>query len=182
MKYISAVLLLLFLSSISTIAAAEAVKPFSIGLGTYASVIAYDDSRYEDDEFSGFSLSFGYAISDQVALRGSYFSLEHDDFSEIESRGFELLGYLGSGLATQGFKAYIGGGLFRDKWELGSYDKTFDGLQLNGGIGYNWESVSLDFILGIRDATDYEDFLNQSTFVEVSAAAASGSLLLSYRF
>lgn len=184
MKHVSAFLLLIPLSlNVNIASAAEAVKPFTIGIGTYASTIAYDDSLLKDDELSGLSLSFGYAVSDQFAFRGSYFSLEHDDFSDLESKGIDLLGYFGTGLATHGFKAYIGGGFFSDKWQLGPVSETFDGLQLSGGIGYNWDSVSLDFILGIRDASDYEDFANQAfPFNPVSAVAMSGSLLLSYRF
>ena len=115
-------------------------KPFSLGIGTYRSVIATDNSFYADDELSGLAFTFGYALSDNVAFRGTYFSLEHDDFSEIESTGIDLLAYFGTGLASEGFKAYIGGGLFTDKWEVGYFSETFDGLQLNGGLGYNWES------------------------------------------
>ena len=182
MRY--AALLIFLLSSFNTTAASagEAEKPFSIGIGTYRTVIAYDNSLYDDQELSGFSLSFAYAVSDMLALRGTWFSLEHDDFSDIESTGYDLLAHLGTGLATHGFKAYIGAGLFSDKWESGAVSKTFDGLQLSGGIGYNWDSVSLDFILGIRDASDYEAFVNQGIFTDVSAAVVSGSLLLSYRF
>jgi hypothetical protein len=184
MRHVSAFLLLISLSSNAHIAtAAEAVKPFTIGIGSYVSTIAYDNSLIKDDDLSGFSLSFGYAVSDQFALRGSYFSLEHDDLSDLESKGIDLLGYLGTGLATHGFKAYVGGGYFSDEWELGPVSERFNGLQLSGGIGYNWSSVSLDFILGIRDASDYEDFVNQAfPFNPVSAVAVSGSLLLSYRF
>lgn len=184
MKYFTPLLLLITLSFDAFAGADGGVeKPFTVGIGTYRSVIAYDNSLFQDDELSGYAFSFGYAASDQFAFRGTIFSLEHDDFSDIDSAGYDLLAYLGTGLATQGFKAYIGGGLFSDKWEVGSFSKTFNGLQLSGGIGYNWDSVSLDFILGIRDASDYEDFINQSLiFSQVSAAAVSGSLLLSYRF
>jgi hypothetical protein len=184
MKQIPAFLLLVSLSLNANItAAAETVKPFTIGIGTYASTIAYDDSRVQDDDLSGFALSFGYAVSDQFAFRGNYFSLEHDDLSDLESKGIDLLGYLGTGLATPGFKAYVGGGFFSDKWELGPVSETFNGLQLSGGIGYNWNSVSLDFLLNIRDASEYEDYVNRALpFNPVSAAAVSGALLISYRF
>ena len=184
MKQVPAFLLLISLSLSANIAgAAEAVKPFTIGIGTYASTIACDSSLLKDDGLSGLSLSLGYAVSDQFAFRGSYFSLEHDDLSDLESKGLDLLGYLGTGLATHGFKACIGGGFFSDKWQLGPASEAFDGLQLSGGIGYNWDSVSLDFILGIRDASDYEDLVNRAfPFNPVSAVAVSGSLLLSYRF
>lgn len=184
MKQILSLLLLLSLSVTANAGSDNAgMKPFTIGIGTYQSVIAYDNALVGDDELAGISLSFGYAISDQFAFRGTYFSLEHDDFSDVESKGFDLLAHLGTGLATHGFKAYIGGGFFSDKWQGSFNSETFSGLQLSGGIGYNWDSISLDFILGLRDASDYEDFVNRNSFFnDVSAAAVTGSLLLSYRF
>ena len=161
----------------------EINKPLTIGIATYKSVISFDNPYYytEDDELSGFALSLGYAMSDQFALRGTYFFLEHDDFSDIESSGFDLLGYIGVGLASPGLKAYVGGGLFRDEWELGSFDKTFDGLQLNGGVGYNWDAVALEFVLGLRDASDYEDFVNEIFATGFDATAVTYSLMLSVR-
>lgn len=178
------VLSLLFLSSNAFSATgSDLSRPFSIGVGTYASIIAYDESTLKDDEFSGLALSFTYAFSDQFAARATLFSLEHDDISNLDSKGYDILGYFGTGLATLGFKAYVGGGIFRDKWESGSYSKTFNGLQLSGGIGYNWDVVSLDFVLGLRGANDYEDAINNTPFYsDVSAAAVSSSLLLSVRF
>ena len=184
MKYLP-VLSTLFVLSSSAIADStdDVSKPFNIGIGTYASVIAYDDATLKDDKFSGGALSFTYAFTDQYAARATLFSLEHDDFSDITSKGYDLLGYLGTGLATHGFKAYVGGGFFKDKWELGSYSESFSGLQLSGGIGYNWDYVSLELVLGLRSAKDYEDSINNSIFYsDVSAAAVSNSLLLSARF
>ena len=156
-------------------------KRFSLGFGTYATVIAYDDSRLANDELSGISLSFAYALSDVLSLRGSYFSQDHDDTSSLENTGFDFLGHVGLNMGSPGFKAYIGGGIFSEEWESGSLSHTFNGLQLSGGIGYNWESVALDFILNLRDASDYENHVN-NLFVNANAAAASGSLLLSFRF
>jgi hypothetical protein len=176
MKYITLILLFISLSLNSNIAtAADVVKPFSIGIGSYASTIAYDNTLLDDVDFRGGALSFAYAISDQFAIRAILFSQEDADNSNLESKGFDLLGYLGTGLAIHGFKAYVGGGYFSDEWELGAISERFNGLQLSGGLGYNWDYLSLDFILNIRDASDYEVF-------DIDAAAVSGSLLLSYRF
>ena len=162
---------------------ASAMKPFSIGAGLYRSVISLDVPGAVNDEYSGIGLTFGYAVSDNISLRGTYFSLEHDDLSALESKGIDLLAYVGTGLATQGFKAYIGGGYFKDSQEISGFSESFSGLQLSGGLGYNWESVSLDLIIGIRDSGDYEDFYNSIPPVtNDSITVASGSLLLSYRF
>ena len=181
MKYLSFFLLSLFLSF--NIHADEYIdKPFSLGVGIYRSVVAVDEPFYENDELSGIGFSLGYAISNEFALRGTFFSLEHDDFSALDSTGYDITGHVGINLASYGFKAYIGGGIFKDKWQVTGFSKSFSGLQLNGGLGYNWESVSLDFILGIRDAGDYEDFVNEVFGDNVSASAVTGMLLLSARF
>jgi hypothetical protein len=183
MKYLFALLPLLILSSNAIAEPDEAVdKRFSVGIGTYAAKIAYDNSNISDDDFSGGALSFAYAFTDQFALRATFFSLEHNDFSDLKSKGYDLLAYLGTGLATHGFKAYIGGGLFRDKEEFGTYDKIFNGLQLSGGIGYNWDPVSLDLVIGIRDSSDYENFVNTIPGMDISATVVSSSLILSARF
>ena len=52
---------------------------------------------------------------------------------------------------------------------------------MNGGLGYNWEVVALDFVLGIRGTSDYEDSL-QDAGISSDVTAVSGSLILSARF
>lgn len=172
---------LIMLLSLNT-KAEDLEKKFNVGLGTYALKIAYDDVNALDDDLSGFSISVLYAVSDQFALRGQYYLLEHDDVSSLDDTGIDLVAYFGTGLATHGFKAYIGGGLFNETWELSGFEESFSGLQINGGIGYNWDVVALDFVLGIRDPSDYEDFIQRALLINVDAAAISGSLILSARF
>lgn len=171
--------LIILLTSLNT-HALENEKRFSAGIGTYALNLSYNNAS--DDEFSGFGLSAVYAFTDQFAIRGEYYSLEHDQLSTLDVSGIDLVAYLGTGLATQGFKAYIGGGLFNETWEIGFFEEKFSGLQINGGIGYNWDAVALDFVLGIRDSGDYEDFIFRSLSVTTDATAVSGSLILSARF
>jgi len=185
MKHISSILLL-FIFSFSAHADFNGYdyveKPFSIGIGTYASKIIAEDDSVVDAEFGGVALTITYVFSDHFSLRGNYFSLEEDTFSNLESKGFDLLAYLGTGMANQGFKAYIGGGVFKDKWTGSANSKSFNGLQLSGGFGYNWESVSLDFLINLRDASDYDDYFNEGVTNKSDVGAASGALLLSYRF
>ncbi|KGJ92193.1 outer membrane beta-barrel protein [Thalassotalea sp. ND16A] len=154
------------------------VKHWNVGVGTYALVI--DDEDEGDDDFTGFGLSATYAFSDKVAIRGEYYSLEHDDESKLEVSGFDLVAYYGTNLMSPGFKAYIGGGVYSESLEYSSFDvdEDFSGVQLNGGIGYNWEMVSLDFVLGLRSVGDYEDFAGDSA----DLSAATSSLIISARF
>lgn len=176
--------ILAFLITLTSLnAKAEGIdKKFNVGIGTYALRVAYDTPYVLDDDLGGIGVSLLYAVSDQFALRGEYYTLDHDDVSGLDDTGIDLVAYFGTGLATHGFKAYIGGGLFNETWELSGYDESFSGLQINGGIGYNWDVVALDFVLGIRDPNDYEDFIQRSLFINVDAAAVSGSLILSARF
>ncbi len=155
-------------------------KKFSVGIGTYGLVIVNNSNVFDDDRLSGFGISGQYAVSDMFALRATYFVLDHDDFSNIDDTGFDFVAYFGTGLMTEGFKIYGGGGVFTESWETAGADQSFNGLQLSGGLGYNWESVALDFVLSLRDKSDYQDILVGSG-VSVDGAA-SGSLSLSARF
>lgn len=153
-------------------------KHWQVGLGFYSTAISYETTS--DDKFSGGAISGTYAVSDNLAFRGTIFSLENDDFSEFESSGFDLVVYGGMGLLTQGFKIYGGGGLFKDTWEIFGFEEDFSGLQLSGGLGYNWEAVAIDFVIGIRDVSDYDDFV--STVGSTAEAAVSSNLSVSFRF
>jgi hypothetical protein len=156
----------------------EQEKKFTIGLGTYALNVSFDNAPAgtPDDKAYGAGISVSYAFTDNFSIRGEYYSLEHDQFSFLDISGIDVVAYFGTNLASQGFKAYIGGGFFSETWEGGIIELDASGLQLNGGIGYNWSSVALDLVVGIRDPSDYEDI------VGLDAIAASGSLILSARF
>ena len=154
-------------------------KHWQIGLGKYDNIILFDESN--TDEFSGEAISVTYAVSDNLAFRGTIFSLEHDDFSGLDSSGYDLVIYGGTGLLTQGFKIYGGGGLYKDTWEVtGFEDESFSGLQLNGGLGYNWDAVAFDFVFGFRQVNDYDDLAN--TVGSSADAATSSNLSVSFRF
>jgi len=184
MKKSSIVFVLLLISANAVADSGEPVaKPFSIGIGTYADTVSFDRT-FQDDKYRGLALSAGYVISNSFALRGTFFSLKDDASSDAKYKGFDLVAHLGTGLATEGLKAYIGGGLFKSSLKITgtTIDESFTGLQLNGGIGYNWESVSLDLIIGIRDSSDYERLVNKTAGSDVTTAEVSGSLLLSARF
>lgn len=184
MKLLSQIALISITSLLSlTIQAEEMEKKFNVGIGTYALSISYDNaSSGADDELGGLGLSASYSFTDKFSIRGGYYSLEHDDFSSLDATGMDLTAYFGTGLASQGFKAYIGGGIFSETWDANGFEEDFSGLQLSGGIGYNWNVMALDFLIGIRDASDYEDFVNTAFDASTDASAVSGSLMLSAVF
>ena len=165
----------------------EQLNHWSIGIGSYAFVITNDDDSYyyDDDsdyEFGGLSLSAAYAFNNHFQIRGTYFSLEEEDMSVFESKGYDLMAYGGVGFAKKGFRGYGGAGIFSDEWSIdnSSYSSkvSFSGVQAGGGLGYNWGPVALDFVLTLRKAKEYEAELTQSgTYL-----AMSGNLSVSYLF
>ncbi len=171
------------LFSLSVQAEEQQEKKFSIGLGTYALKLAYSDASIGDDDFSGFAISAAYAFNDNVAIKGAYYSLEHDEVSELEAKGLDLVVVAGTGLATQGFKIYGGGGFFNETWTLSGFseDENFSGFQLAGGLGYNWDVVSVDLSVAIRSASDYADFVERLGGTG-SITAVAGALTVSARF
>ncbi len=160
--------------------AGEEEKKFSIGLGTYGFTVDYTDSAYVNREFSGLAINATFAANDNIGVKGAIYSLEADNddynvYDGTESSGYDLTLIAGTGLATEGFKIYGGIGVFNDTWSKpGYYDSEFSGLQFVGGLGYNWEVISLEFSFGVREADEY----NINTDV---AAAVSAGLIVSVR-
>jgi len=184
-KYLITLICVISLMSLS-VRAEEQVqeKKFSIGLGTYALILAYSDPAMgSDDEFSGLALNAAYAFNDNVAVKGAYYSLEHDDFSELEATGLDFSVVAGTGLATQGFKIYGGGGLFKETWEVSGFsgDEDFSGLQLVGGLGYNWDVIAIDLSVALRNTDDYVDLL-ASIGGTGDVTAVAGAFTVSARF
>lgn len=170
----------LIFSNVTFADESKEIKNWSVGVGVQSLTVTND---YEDDKFGGNIMTASYAFSDSLAVRGSIHSLEHDDSSDLSSDSFDIIGYWGTGLQSEGFKAYIGAGLFSDTWELDGYqgDEKFSGLAFSGGLGYSWEYVTVDFMLGARQAEDYadlvEEFGGSGTIMAVTT-----SLVLSARF
>ena len=165
----------------------EPEKPFSVSIGFYTENISLDENISlgafsGDNNFSGYALAIGQVFLDNFDGRITVYSLDHDDFSSFDSEGYDMVLHWGTGLASQGFKAYIGGGYFKETWEFIGIKESFEGLQVNGGIGYNWNHIALDFILSLRDPDDYEKFIANTLLIDTSVDAYSGSLLLSFRF
>lgn len=158
----------------------HAQNPNEVFIGTYGVTIAYD--RYSvDDEAYGLQLGYSRDINQNFGFRGSFYSLEHDDVAGLDVTGLDLA--LVGGMLGDGFNLFGGAGLFSETWENASgAEEDFSGLQLVGGIGYSWEQVGLDLVVGIRDSSDYESYVNSVHGTNVNTTATSSSLNIGYRF
>jgi hypothetical protein len=157
---------------------ADQLNHWSVGVGSYAFTLSNDSNSNGDFDFSGLNFSAGYAFNNHFQIRATYFSLENDELSSFESTGFDLMAYGGVGLAEPGFRGYGGAGFFSDEWSLSSDTESFSGIQFGGGLGYNWGPAALDFVLTLRQADKYEDFM----YVSGTYFAMSGNLNISYLF
>ena len=150
-------------------------RNFNIGVTSYVTIIDGPNSR---DELSGGGLIATYAFSDRWAARINAGSLEHDSISQIESDTSELAILWGRNFNQTGFKWYVGGGFFQDKWSVknSNVSESFNGGMLTGGLGYNWNRVAFDFWISLRDSSKYE---MQGFNLD---SATTGGLALSLRF
>jgi len=149
---------------------------FSVGVGSYALTIDHDNVG--ENEFLGHSLSMTYAISDSMSMNIQSYAIAHDDYSDIEISGFDMSVLYGTGLASKGFKAYIGVGFYSETREFDRAEEDFSGVQLSGGFGYSWNKISLGLLIGARSTEDYKDLANNGEDTTV----ISSSLVLEYRF
>lgn len=159
-----------------------------ISIGSHTIVLDNNVDGADDDDLSGIVLSYQRAITKYVAIKGSYFSDEHDDDSDLEAKGFEANILIGTNFTSQGVYAFAGIGYFDESWEYSDYDVDIDfkGLQFSLGVGYRWEHIFLDLIISIRDPGDYEDLLNDTyggyLSDSIDVTATSGALSLGVRF
>lgn len=170
--------LALFVMGAVNVAQAEETKNYSVSVVSAATSLSYKNAS--DDDFSGLGASVFFTIKDmgskQWAGRATYAYMSLDGLSSVKMHATDFSALWGSNLNRNGFKWAIGGGLFNDNVSGFGNSFTFNGVQLTGGLGYNWDSVSLAFWMNLRPGSAYkgDGFKADS--------AANGGLELGLRF
>jgi hypothetical protein len=103
---------LLAVSSLAVAQGEEKEKHGHIGLASFATVIESNISGAQEDELAGPALFAGFAVNDNFGGRATIASQDHEDTENIEATAFEANFMAGTGLATEGFKAYGSFGFF----------------------------------------------------------------------
>jgi len=165
---------ILLMSAFATPVMAEEGRG-SIGLASKSISIA-TTSGFTTNTFQwgGIALVGGYDITNSISLHGSYYTLTETTDSNSEMNGFNADVRFGpNGL---GFTYYGSLGYFSDTWNgsTSGISQDYSGGTFGVGIGYNWDSVNLDWnILNVRSKSDYP---------ATTDLVGSGALSLSYRF
>lgn len=159
--------------------AAALEAELSAGLGMTAAVVDHDALR--DDNFAGPAAVGTVAFSDRVAARLGLYLWNHQDFTDADIAGGELVVLAGAGLAREGVRAYALLGWFAEGYDSLDVSVDASGPVWGLGAGHTWPRVILDLWVEGRDNDAYADVLAAR---EAPAAyrTMSAGLALSYRF
>ena len=155
-------------------------KHFEVGITSYSKTISgvYCGTVFcyeADDGFSGLGFYVQGAVNDNFGVRFVSSTQNYEEDDSIQFRSLDYLVVLGSGLIKTGLKAYGLFGMYNDSLYLSNTKlESFYGLQVGGGIGYNWEPISVDFWLAYRQISDYADFYEDNFGTSVSSISSAG--------
>jgi len=181
---------ILFLSLIlillaGTAMAQEAAKSSYAGVGAY-SVLFMSDNAANEDTFGGYAINGGHAFSSNFAARGHLYFTTHEKEEALEINGFDVQAMLGGNLDGQGFKYYLCGGYFSESAEVSAGSASagvdFTGMLFGFGIGYTWESVTLDWWGSVRNSSDWDDVMQGGAPEVPDYQHGAGGLSLGFRF
>ncbi len=169
----------------STTAFAEQAKPtFSAGISTFAISQVVDDGYYaEDITFTGLQFIGSANLTDQVQAQIGFYSTSEENYDQLEMSGYSMRLNLGKGFQKKGLKVFGTFGLFNDRLTIknnSSFEEKASGLEFGGGVGYNFEVVSVDYGLTIRTSSDYEK--DEVWGSDTDVTTATGYLALTANF
>ncbi len=184
MKRILCLSLILILLAGSALAQG-AQKSSYAGVGAYSVLFMYDTGDM-DETYGGYAITGGHAFSSNFAARGHLYFTTHENEDDLEINGYDIQAMLGGNLAGQGFKYYLLGGYFTESMEVSvgsvSASADFSGMLFGFGLGYTWESVTLDWWGSVRNSSDWDDLLDAVSAETLDYQHGAGGLSLGFRF
>ena len=178
---------MILLLAAGTVMAQSTTKNISAGAGVYVNVWEEDD---EKDNFEGYAFTASFALSPGAAVRGHLYFTKHEDEDDVSLDGYDAQLMLGSNLVREGFKIYALGGYWSESLEIdasalskssASVESDFSGLMAGLGIGYNWESATLDFWVAWKDPGEYKDLIEDAGG-ESDVTMGAGAITFGLRF
>ena len=145
----------------------------AIGIGTWGLTIRNPDAD-ADTSYGGGALSYQYGLNDHIVLRVNLYGAKQEDFDDETIGGVDGQVLLTTNARNNGFKFYVGGGYFSEKWKNEVTDKedSYNGAEVVFGLGYNFSRVGLDITGAVRPKSAYDaDGPNSPDLLFVTGAA-----------
>jgi len=153
-------------------------RSHAIGIATWGLTLSDLNAPADegDTQFNGAALTYQFGFNNYIAMRFNLYSSEHEDFSDISINGMDGQLLFTTNARNKGFKFYLGGGYFDEKWGNGNTEISYSGAEFIFGLGYNWSRVGLDITGGIRPQSAY-DVPDEADLLFITS-----SLRLTFRF
>jgi len=151
----------------------------AIGIGTWGLTTRNPDAD-ADTSYGGGALSYQYGLNDHIALRVNLYGAKQEDFDDETIGGVDGQMLLTTNARNNGFKFYVGGGYFSEKWknEVTDKEESYNGAEVIFGLGYNFSRIGLDITGAVRPKSAYDaDGSDDPDLLFVT-----GSLRLTYRY
>lgn len=147
----------LFALSLSANTQARDNLSFSLGASTFALAQNISDGFTETDlTFTGLQLVGAMSVSDNVQAQLSIYGASEADYDDLTVSGNSIRMNFGKGFQLKGFKAYATVGYFNESLEDATSESDgISGFEFGGAIGYNFDAVSLDYGITIRNSDGY---------------------------
>lgn len=159
---------------------ADVFKPsYSVGLARFAiSQTTEQGSYYQDYIYTGVKISGAVNLNNHIQGGVGFYNTSETQFSDLSLKGYNLRVNFGKGFTQEGFKIYGSFGLYNDQLDNGVVTENVKGLELGGGLGYNFGNIAVDWGYTLRDSSEYEtermygenmDVTTTSAFLALSA-------------
>jgi len=166
------------------------LKQNEIGVSVF--IVAIESEKFTESRndivHTGIAGFYNFAFNDHVTSRIIVYEAKSDEESKrltgVDSRvsGMETQLLLSTNTNKRGWKFYIGGVLFGEVWDIDGNtssdllptEGTHSGVGVIYGLGYNYDSLAIDFSSSIRQKSSYD--------IADLKMVGSGGLTLSYRF
>jgi len=173
--------ILLGLLSVPASANLEGLKP-SVSLGV-SSMALLHQVKFSDgnktNTFAGIQFLAAANLTNKFQMQSGLYRLQYTEDSNSKISGGSFKANFGNGFLSKGFKSYVSVGVFSESIEDGFIDKRISGFELGAAMGYNFNSVSLDYGFTVRDSSDYQ---RDGLYGDAEVISATGFLNLTSKY
>lgn len=167
----------------------DTIKPFNFGVAYYQqtyNVSGADPANAATplltDNYGGVSVYFSTAFNHRYGVNLNGYFLNNTNSTQQSKLGVDAQFIIGTHLNQRGLKALAGVGGFGEKWKNGGVSQDFYGALFAFGLGYNFRSTTLDFLVNIRQTRTYDNYLMGGDLTGKKSTASGALFRIGLRF